>query len=44
VLDYSVDLDGDYGQNGRPRIREEVKIPPQYELIDLCDPNDEVLF
>lgn len=44
VEDYQIDLDGDFGENGRPRIKEEVKLPPEYENIDLCDPNDEVLF
>ena len=44
VEDYDISLDGDLGTNGRSRIREEVKLPPQYEAIDLNDPNDEVLF
>jgi hypothetical protein len=39
VQDYSLSIDGDVGSNGRPRIKEEVKIPPNYELIDLCNPN-----
>jgi len=37
-------LDDDLGTGGRPRFKEEVKLPPQYEAIDLNDPNDEVLF
>lgn len=44
VEDYDIDLEGDTGTDGRPRVREEVKLPPQYESIDLNDPNDEVLF
>ena len=32
------------GVNGRPRVKEEEKLPPQYESIDLTDPHDEVLF
>lgn len=42
--DYDIDLDIDIGSNGRPRFKEEIKMPTQYELIDLNDPNDEVLF
>ena len=42
--DFEMQLDGDFGSNGRPRFREEIKLPPQYESIDLNDPNDEVLF
>ena len=34
----------DEGNDGRPRFREEIKMPPQYQAIDLMDPNDEVLF
>lgn len=44
VEDFDINLDGDYGKDGRSRIRVEEKLPPQYESIDLCDPNDEVLF
>ena len=44
VEDYEIALDEDVGTNGRPRFREEVKLPPQYDAIDLNDPNDEVLF
>lgn len=42
--DYQIELDVDVGTNGRPRFREEVKLPPQYDSIDLNDPEDEVLF
>lgn len=42
--DYDIDLDIDVGSNGRPRFKEEIKMPPQYESIDLNDPNDAVLF
>ena len=42
--DIDLVLDGDMGTGGRPRFKEEVKLPPQYEAIDLNDPNDEVLF
>lgn len=44
VEDISVELEGDIGTDGRPRVREVVKIPPQYESIDLLDPNEAVLF
>lgn len=44
VEDYDLTLDGDLGTNGRPRFREEIKLPPQYDTIDLNDPNDPVLF
>jgi hypothetical protein len=44
VEDYDLNLDGDNGTNGKPRIREIIKLPPQYDTIDLNDPNDEVLF
>jgi hypothetical protein len=37
-------LDGDEGNNGRPRIKEEEKPLPYYENIDLNDPTLEVLF
>ncbi len=42
--DYEISLDNDEGTNRRPRFKEEIKLPPQYESIDLIDPNDEVLF
>jgi hypothetical protein len=42
--DISVDLDGDLGTNGRPRVKEIEKLPPQYDSIDLNDAFDEVLF
>ena len=42
--DISLDLEGDIGTDGRPRVREEIKLPPNYEEIDLNDPNDEILF
>lgn len=44
VEEYDIQLDNDLGTNGRPRFKEEIKLPPQYEAIDLNDPNDEVLF
>ena len=44
VEDYEISLDNDLGTDGRPRFKEEIKLPPQYESIDLIDPNDEVLF
>ena len=44
VEDFDINLDGDTGTGGRSRIREVEKLPPQYESIDLTDPNDEVLF
>jgi hypothetical protein len=44
VVDYSEGADMNAGNDGRPRWREEVKLPPQYEAIDLMDPNEEVLF
>jgi hypothetical protein len=39
-----LDFEGEAGSGGRPRVREEVKIPPKYDQIDLNDPDDEVLF
>lgn len=42
--DFDIDFEGERGENGRPRYREEEKLPPQYENIDLVDPEDEVLF
>ena len=44
VEDFDITLDSDIGTGGRPRFREEIKMPPQYESIDLNDPNDEVQF
>ncbi|MFS8160078.1 MAG: hypothetical protein ACMG6E_07690 [Candidatus Roizmanbacteria bacterium] len=44
VEDFDIQLDGDTGTGGLSRIRVEEKLPPQYECIDLTDPNDEVLF
>jgi hypothetical protein len=44
VEDIDVDLDGDVGTDGRPRVREIIELPPQYENIDLNDPNAEILF
>jgi hypothetical protein len=41
---YDIELEVDNGTNGRPRFKEEIKLPPQYDIIDLNDPNDEVLF
>ncbi len=43
VEDYDIELDGEDGTGGRPRFREEVKLPPDYN-IDLNDPDDEILF
>jgi hypothetical protein len=31
VEDIDITLDGDEGTGGRPRFKEEVKLPPQYE-------------
>ena len=28
VEDYNIVVDGDHGTNGRPRFREEIKMPP----------------
>lgn len=42
--DFDINLDGDSGKDGRPRVREEEKLLPYYESIDLTDPHDEVLF
>lgn len=44
VEDFDLNLDGDMGTDGRPRIREEIKLPPNYENIDLFDPKNQVLF
>lgn len=44
VEEYEISLDNDFGTDGRPRVKEEIKLPPQYESIDLNDTNDEVLF
>lgn len=44
VEDIDIHLDGDEGTGGRPRVREEIKLPPNYSEIDLNDPNDPVLF
>ena len=41
---FSLHLPGEKGTGGRPRIREDIKPPPQYQLIDLFDANEEVLF
>ena len=35
---------GEEGRNGRPRVKEEVIIPPQYEKINLFDSNEEIRF
>ena len=32
------------GKNGRPRVKEEVILPPQYEEMDLFDANEPILF
>jgi hypothetical protein len=39
-----VELGGDVGFDGRPREKEVFELPPQYEGIDLNDPNAEILF
>lgn len=44
VEDYAIDLEGDNGIDGRPRFKEEVKLPPNYDEIDVMDPNDPILF
>lgn len=44
VEDIDVSLDGDLGTDGRPRVRDVIILPPQYENIDLNDPNAEILF
>lgn len=44
VEDYNVSLDGEVGTGGKPRVKEEIKLPPVYENIDLHDPNDPILF
>lgn len=44
VEDFDCDLEGENGTDGKPRFKEEVKIPPDYSLIDLNDHDDEVLF
>lgn len=44
VEENEITLEGDIGTNGRPRVKEEIKLPPNYDIIDLNDPNDEVLF
>ena len=35
---------GEDGRNGRPRVKEEVIMPPQYDQIDLFDSNEEIRF
>lgn len=42
--EYDIDDEGETGTGGKPRVREEIKIPPKYDEIDLNDPDDEVLF
>lgn len=42
--DISLDLDGEHGTGGRPRVKEEVKIPPNYEQVNLIDPDEPILF
>jgi hypothetical protein len=44
VEDIDVCLEGEVGTGGRPRVKEEIKLPPNYAEIDLNDPNDPVLF
>ena len=38
--DIDIDLDGEEGTDGKPRFREEIKLPPIYQDIYLFDPND----
>lgn len=42
--EHEIDLEGDFGTDGRPRVKEEEKLPPNYAMIDLYDPNEEILF
>jgi hypothetical protein len=35
---------GEEGRGGRPRVKEEVIMPPQYEKIEMFDPNEEIRF
>jgi len=35
---------GEDGRNGRPRVKDEVIMPPQYEQIELFDSNEEIRF
>ena len=44
IEDIDFHFEGEVGENGRPRVREPVKVPPEYENIDLCDPDADVLF
>ena len=44
VEDIAIEMEGEVGTGGRPRVKEEIKLPPNYEEIDLNDPNDEILF
>ncbi len=44
VEDYAMDLDGEDGEGGRPRVKPDDRVPPVYAEIDMFDPNDEVLF
>ena len=41
---FEMKLSGEHGTNGRPRVRLPMPPPsPDYELIDLHDPGDEIL-
>jgi hypothetical protein len=40
----SMRIPGEVGTEGRPRVREVIKQVPQYELIDLYDPSEDIQF
>lgn len=42
VEDIAIEMEGEVGTGGRPRVKEEIKLPPNYEEIDLNDPNDPI--
>ncbi len=42
--DISLLIEGDQGIGGRPRVKEEIKVPPKYENIDLMNPDEDILF
>ncbi|TNV84294.1 hypothetical protein FGO68_gene3654 [Halteria grandinella] len=46
VISYTIThLNADYGTNGRPRVRDPaLPPPPMYELVDLFNPHEEILF
>jgi hypothetical protein len=39
-----LEMEGEVGEGGRPRFKEEEKLPPNYAEIVLDDPNQEILF